>query len=413
MHIRLFLGIAIVIAAGLVCSRGLSQGFGAYDPSRDLMSQITAQSEIVHTNIDFMRASGQLAQQMAQVRQMHAQARSAEAKARLDEKTADLFDAESYWYLRDLWERETLRRRGTPLNNQKKKNQATWELLKAHPELVGRAVPEGRALNFLMHRLSGTLLAYHFNGNEPAIQQEQLDSLRLDNRLLHALQLKQPGQGSEQRAFRADGTGGLEGRWWPYFLRFEEFTNARRAFEDARESVVAQADRGYEVDIKGLQKLDAALTDLSSEFYKRFPPGTAAKAGVDKFVQFRAAESFLRDLDRQVKRIQSTGDVRGLRPQFYDPKAAGKDLPSLLTYMSRNGTEFAPAEPGDEETYSQVFVMMRDLFVQVADDDPGIKPKDIDQLIQEKLGEAKERPQPYGGGGGKNGGKAAQKEPPQ
>jgi hypothetical protein len=194
------------------------------------------------------------------------------------------------------------------------------------------------------------------------------------------------------RIFRADGTGGLEGRWWPYLLRFDDFKDARRRFEDAREKAVAQVERGYEVDVKNLQQLESTLGELSNAFFQKFPPGAAAKVSIEHFVQVRAADSFLRDLNRQVKRLQASGDARGLRPQFYDPGAAGKSLVNLLTYMSRNGTEFAPAEPGDEEAYSQLFVMMRDLYVEVADEDAGIQPKSPAELVQEKFGDPKPKP---------------------
>src|SRR5262245_47076582 len=100
MRLAPFVALATCLAIESLCGEAFCQGLGAYDPSRGLMNQVTAQSEIVHTNIDFMRATGQLAQQMAQARLLHAQARSGEAAARVAEKSADVFDAESYWYLR-------------------------------------------------------------------------------------------------------------------------------------------------------------------------------------------------------------------------------------------------------------------------------------------------------------------------
>jgi hypothetical protein len=52
-------------------------------------------------------------------------------------------------------------------------NSKTWERLRDHPDLNGPAVDNGNALNFLLHRLSGTLLAYHFSegaAHDPAEQ---------------------------------------------------------------------------------------------------------------------------------------------------------------------------------------------------------------------------------------------------
>jgi hypothetical protein len=392
---------ALLVFAVFTGVAGLAEGvnpaqqpLGMHDPSRNITSQVAGQAQLLGAIAAMKTAEGEVAKKMAEARAIDAKARSEVATARINEASAKMFEAKVYWSMRDNWDREMLARRGTPENNRKKANKGYWELIKYNTDLVGRAVPEGRALNFLLQRMSSDLLAYHFNSVKPPVSEETLKALRLDDRMLHALQLKQAGQGNELRIFRADGTGALEGRWWPYYLRFDEIKDARRRFEEARDLAISQAERGYEVDIKQLQQLEGAFNEVSRAFSQRFSAGAAVKEGAGAFIQFRAAESFLRDLDRQIKRFQASGDVRGLRPQFYDPKEAGKNLVTLLTYMSRNGTEFAPAEAGDEEAYSQIFIMMRDLYMEVADNDPSIQPKTGAELVNERYGAPKPSPSP-------------------
>ena len=112
---------------------------------------------------------------------------------------------------------------------------------------------------------------------------------------------------------------------------------------------------------------------LTREFYARYSVDDWVRAGPARHAQFCSAEAFLRRLDRQLLRVQNTGDFRAFRPERgFDSEKDGDHLISLVTYMTQNGFEFAGATPGNESAYHTVFAMMRDLYVRVADNDsPG------------------------------------------
>lgn len=72
---------------------------------------------------------------------------------------------------------------------------------------------------------------------------------------------------------------------------------------------------------------------------------------------------FLAQLDREIKRLQTTGDIRPFQGRDgYDPAVHGRHVISLLTFMNRNGIEFASAKPGSESAYHRLFVMLRVAF---------------------------------------------------
>lgn len=207
--------------------------------------------------------------------------------------------------------------------------------------------------------------------------------------MLHALRLKRPAANGQHVIARADGTGLLGEDWWPYELLTEEFDASRSKYAAAWEAAVGAVKREkgkVTIGRDKLRNLESAIDDLTADFMKRYPPSEWTKAGYERWSQFKAAEAFLRDLNGQTRRIVQTGDSRAVRVPRFNPKEHGDGFIGLLTYMVRTGSEFAPAETGDEEFYYEAFKMMRDVYVEFAGDDESLQPKDLHELQQEKTG---------------------------
>jgi hypothetical protein len=340
-----------------------------YDPRWAISSHISAQA-------DLLRAHGDVAVDFALARKLHAESVDME----LDNWVKHV---RAYWDRKLIREKKRLQleqlrqiRKGRHLNNEKWRNSMAWNRLKNHPELT--RIGQGDALNFLLHRLSNTVLACEFVRQGETQDAELLEQLRLPPDLLERLNLRQLGRSGDQLVFRAGASSGLELEWWPYLLRWEEFAGARREFEAARDAVIAEADAGGKVGVDALQRLEQAHAKLTREFFAQFNRRNLRSASFGKYSQFLAAESFLRRLDREVLRMQNTGDVGAIRvQQGYVPDRDGDDLIGLLTYMTRNGIQFAPASPGNEPAYHTVFTMMRDLYVTVADRDEAVTPRNL------------------------------------
>lgn len=340
-----------------------------YDPSYGIAAR-------VHAQADLLRAQGQASVNFAAARRIHAEAVDKE----LDNWVKQV---RAYWDRKIIREQKMLEldkykqiRLDQKMDDPKYANRRLWDRLKNHPELSGNSVPDGTALNFLLARLSGSVLSYSLSESKKPDTDDVLEPLALTMDDLHAIQLRQVGRDGTQMKFRADGNTELNLEWWPYVLRDSAYDAQRRAFETARDAVLAEAESGRQINVKSLQHLETCLMNFSRQFYQLNNPDDWVKLGPKRFSQYKAAELFLRSLDYEVMRIQNAGDIRVLRAaRGYDPKRDGQHLVGLLTYMARSGVDFAPALPGDEPAYHKVFAMMRDLYVLVADDDGGIKPK--------------------------------------
>jgi hypothetical protein len=332
-----------------------------HNPYDTITSRIYAQADLV-------RASGESAVYLAEARKLHAEA--------VDKEIDNWMKAvRAYWDIKITREEELVKlerqkqyRLDLRLDKQKITNSRTWDRLKNHPELTGSSIAEGAALNFLLARLSTST---------DSLEAAEGNDLKLTAEQLHAIQLRQPGRGGEQLQFRADSEGDLKLDWWPYLLRTTQYEALRRQFETDRDNVLAQAKAARTIPAESLENLQKSLMELTRQFYKQASPDQWAQQGYQKYAQYKAAEAFLRRLDREVLRLQNSGDASVLAAaQGYDPKRHGATLASLLVYMITSGLEFAPATPGDEPAYHTVFATMRDVYVAIADSDEGSKRSD-------------------------------------
>jgi hypothetical protein len=163
--------------------------------------------------------------------------------------------------------------------------------------------------------------------------------------------------------FRADEGVPLRVDWWPYLLRDDGFASERKAYEKARQRAVSEAKAGP-VSNEAASEVLAAFDKLNTRFDSRYPRQTRVKT-VDLFQHHLAAKRFLQSLGGEILRLQTAGTLASSE----ELRFTGNNLVALLTHMSRNGLVFAAAQPGDEAAYHNVFRMMRDLYITVADDD--------------------------------------------
>ncbi len=89
------------------------------------------------------------------------------------------------------------------------------------------------------------------------------------------------------------------------------------------------------------------------------------------FVASNDGKAFLQTLSGEIRRMEKLGPGKaGTQTLVFQ----GSELPELLAHMVRNGLEFAPAQPGDEQAYENVFLMLRDLYVAFEADNPQNEP---------------------------------------
>lgn len=320
-------------------------------------SPATPISAEIHATADLVRAYGEATVDDAAAREIRSRAVKQEI-----ENSVEFVRA--YWERRSINEAERLKRYVSPLQRAKKQNSKTWERLRDHPELNGPAIAEGTALNFLLNRLASSVLAYQLTSTSRAGELKESDELRLNEEVLHRLRLKRDSTDGKAVIFRADEGVTLAIDWWPYALRGEEFKRERRDYEQARAAVVLAGRNGKDAHAE-IGKLLKAYDQLDAAFRKQNDRESRLKNQA-AFRHYTTARQFLQGLAGEVLQFQVAGGARALEDNL---QFRGNQLIALLTHMSRNGLEFAPALPGDEAAYRMLFHMMRDVYVAVADDD--------------------------------------------
>ncbi len=342
--------------------------WAAYDPYFAVTSRIYAQADLI-------RAQGDAAVSFGYARNLHADAYSKE----LDNWIKEL---RVYWDRKTLAEQKKLElehvrqiKRMRYLNDQKWQNNRFWDRLKNHPELSSSRIKNGSALNFMLARLAATSLPYRYDPANSRFSDGAIDQLSLDKSLLANVTLKQ-GPFKFSAGHNVDETIHL----WPYILRWDEFDDARQAFERLRGRVVNESTERGQASVAGIQGLHQSLVALTNVFHSSKNVADWVKQH-RRYTQFHAADRFLQELDREIVQLEKTGDIRPLRGQSgYSPDTDGSDLVSLLCFMNRNGVEFAPASPGGEFAYHNLFVLMRGLYLTVAEEDEALRPENLGEL---------------------------------
>ena len=357
----------------LGASTGWSYGgfsWADYDPYWALSSRIHAQAALV-------RSAGAAAVDFAAARSLNAEAHSKELDNWMKQVRV-------YWDRKILKEEKRLElqhvqqiRKMKYLNDRKWRNSRQWEALKNHPRLARGRIRTGDALNFLLDRLAVSALPYAYNAAKSRFSDDVLEELKLEPAWFGSIMLKQGAF-----VFPANKTAGERIELWPYLLRWNEFETARTAFSEARQAVVQESQATESVSVSSIRRMQESLSRLTNRFYA----SSSVKDWVRKhkrYTHFANTERFLRQFDREIAAIEKTGDIRPLRMAGrYDPQKAGANLVSFLCFLNRNGVEFAPAQPGKEDAYHRMYVMMRALYLTVADSDESTRPQNLERLSE-------------------------------
>jgi hypothetical protein len=344
--------------------------WAAYDPYYAVTSRVYAQAALI-------RAQGDAAVSFAHARNLNAEAYSKE----LDNWIKEL---RTYWDRKTVAEQKKLEldnvrqiARMKYLNDHKWQNSRFWDQLKNHSELSDVRIGNGDALNFMLARLAASSLPYQFDLETSRYGEEALQQLDLDESLLTHLTLKQ-GPFKFSAGETVDGTISL----WPYLLRWDEFGTSRTAFEQARVAVAKESEARDQASVASIQRMQMALVTLTNEFHRSSKVATWVKQH-HRYAAFYSADRFLQELDREIAQLEKTGDIRPLGGQSrYEPKTDGEHVVSLLCFMNRNGVEFAPAKPGSEFAYHNLFVLLRGLYLTVAEEDASLRPQDLGELAK-------------------------------
>ncbi|MDF1747039.1 MAG: hypothetical protein P1V19_25330, partial [Gimesia sp.] len=326
---------------------------------------------------DLVRARGSASVDYAYARKLHAEA----ARMEIENWVLRL---KAYYEGKAIREAEKLKRAYNHLDSKRLQKNRMWERLKNHPDLIGTSITNGKALNFLMNRLSNSILAYGYSTQSKSMDEVDMEKLKLPPEVLHGLMIQQRLSNGRLLVFRADEGKPLDTGWWPFVLRDEFFKDHREAFEKQRDLVIQEAKDG-KINNKSLDELYVSFENIRDQFNQKYSKKERFKDGMQSWQQFHRTDTFLKSLWGQISLLQTTGDINILGADLkIDADKDGSDLIALLRFVSRNGLEFSEAKPGDEPAYHQLFKLMRDLYINIADEDEALKPqtKKYQQLLK-------------------------------
>ncbi len=331
-----------------------------------------AMSARVHAQANLVRANGEFAMHNAVARRVHADAVAHEIENHKAYVAA-------YYDSKLIRERKRIElegvaqvRMGLYMNRVKARNGRRWERLDA---LNGPATAEN--LNFILERLNVTLLSDDLESPK-VFSDEMLAQLHLSRKTLSGLQFRTATHGDSYLRFYADNPVGLSMASWPFLLRDEQFTKMRAGIEKLRNVALRESESSGQVKVKTLMSLENAVADLSQAFHRKYKSREWVVKEMRRFRQYRDAERCLIDLDRQVVRVQNTGDIRAYRGRSkFDPAEHDENLLSLLRFMVDNGLKFNKPLPGEESAYQEVMRKLRSLYRLTAPTDSGIHPVNL------------------------------------
>ncbi|QDT49164.1 hypothetical protein Pan258_32110 [Symmachiella dynata] len=321
-----------------------------YGPADAISNRIRAQADLV-------RSIGENAV-------LQADARNRRADAYRKEIANSVEYAKAYWEKKEIYRAQKLRLYTAPLDAAEQRNDKTWRRLKDFPELNDNEINNGVALNFLLHRLSGPILAtqYGLTNADPGLSAQ----LQLSPETLSKLRVREDLSGGKQRVFRVNSKESLNIEKWPLALQDDRFESQRNDFEKARAELAQTSSSDKKAVNDRMKVLMEAHDRLFTTFIEYYTQERRTESGGRNFFRFLASRRFLESLAGEMARLQELGGTVVLEDSA---QFQGDNLLALVTHMSRHGLEFAPALNGDESAYRETFFIMRDLYRTVEDDD--------------------------------------------
>jgi hypothetical protein len=219
-------------------------------------------------------------------------------------------------------------------------------------------------LNWLLRESASRVLVVMYGLRGQSLAGREADD-KLTASDLHHVRLTDAGRGgSGTVVFLADGSQVLPADW-PFVLRGPEFEEARKTFDAARDKFLQEAQGPAPLSFASQQRLTMAVDRLCSEFSNAYPRERRLESG-PAYAAYAAGQRFLQSLALQVFRAVNTNDHAVLDGSL---RFQGNTVIDLIDYMSRNGLEFAPQQPGDERIYQRLFLALRAIYVRLAAED--------------------------------------------
>lgn len=150
---------------------------------------------------------------------------------------------------------------------------------------------------------------------------------------------------------------------WPSILRAPEFDADRENFELQREESLTEIRNLGKLSHEREQLLMEAVDRLTTRLELEYPPERrTAGGGALVWQRYRGAKLYLQELAFNVYRLMETKDQTALAGGL---AFQGDSVGKVVLHMLQHGIEFAPPEAGDERVYRNLYVAMRNIYLEL------------------------------------------------
>jgi len=325
--------------------------------------RVTAASDFVDALGEYLEGEGEFLMKQAMARKKIAEAVDMELD-NWKKHVTTYYERRSESMLGQMRKKELYQERADQiLRFRDNRMRRMYDSIKKHPERGGGHNVAN--MNFLLDLFVGTPLGYGYRIEDIQGADSNHDRWNLDPEILHHLQVKTSSRGQGSLVFRLDEPKpiGLE---WPGFFLDPQYDAFRASVEALSEDLGRTTTPKAQLQI--VNDLDNAFAALSQHFYRTFSPQQfrLSKDKTELRRQLRADQF----LDQKHKELaffrENPGRAIELTNRF-NPVVDGKNAATLVTWMNRNGLQFASPEPGEEASYNAVMLMMLELYSLVGE----------------------------------------------
>ena len=158
--------------------------------------------------------------------------------------------------------------------------------------------------------------------------------------------------------------------WWPDQLNLPSYAHERAKIQESLQAARSISQAGDRVDAALADRLSELVLELAERFRAANPKELRKQFEQNELQRYMIADGFLTRLLRQTRSLRDSGryDSLGVSTSQFSPHREGRDAYRLVEWMLGNGVKFAPAPPGRNASYMQLFGKLTGLLVMVDPD---------------------------------------------
>ncbi len=321
----------------------------------------TPYSDAINAEAHYVAAVGYTALSVAEARKVNAEAVALEIQNSVDYVKA-------YYERKHIYEEEYRRKHPDKWAVEAKRQERIKKWVTEQYQSISASGDRTKTdvLNWLLGELSNSTSSLQYVRDAKSPLQPHAD-LELSDAELRQIRLTDGGHAGSRLLFSA-GDGAVLLPKWPPALRGDHCKAARDNFDRARDAIVNDLKAKRQTGPESEAGLIEAIEGLSTALDAAYPSEVRVKHR--EYSEYWKAQCFIKALLAAADRAIAINDPSVFSGEL---RFDGKSLFLLLQHMHRHGLQFAEPGPGAEGLYQTLFVNLRDMYAELAREQPAAK----------------------------------------